>query len=841
MTFFITHGKDHRRVLLAHFLTQRLPGGIAVIASRLVDLRLFFLALRLAGFVSFTQVIGKHRAEWRIGGGIKIIAQEGLAGQAERGGLNVHPGLLYREEGRFLLQRRFADLPQGGVIIQHVESPPEGAQHQVVLPGLDGDIAHCDGGQPALELHPLLPVVDAEEHPEFSAGKEQPRLSMVLGDGISRAALRQVGADRLPATPAIAALEAVRPEIAFLMIVEGGVDRIHIMLRGQQAVHVAHLRHPGNTLDLAPGATAVLADLYQAVVSTHVKQPLLQRRLAEGDDIAVKGSGLVLGHRLDRPHFIHHRQFVAVELAGEVRADRPPGIAAIVAAEEDVGTIVEPGMQMRADDQRGVPVPAQGRLPLARLGPDVDQFPAAFVVAVQSAVLILRIKDVRIFRIDLSLKPVAAQGKEPFAVGDPIVGVGAGRPTERIIILGAAINIVERRVIVDADLIELGYRQIGFEGPGSAAVEALVDPAVAAGQEIVGVVRIDPQGVVVDVLVALTHLAKVLTPILGHHHPGIHRINPFRIPGVAEQFLVVLRAAADVTAALFPALSAIGRAEETPELFLSFDDGVYNVGIGRRDRHPDAPHLAGGQAGLQLAPGGAGVARFVDCRARAAVDQGPDMTAALVGRGIKHVGIAGIEMHLTDAGVLVDVENALPAFSSIGAFVKPPFPAIRPQRPLRGHVDHRRIARVDPDHADVFGGLQAHVLPGLAAVERAVDAVAVAHAALAVILPGADPHHLGIGGIKRNAANRIGALTVEDRFPGGAGIDGFPYPAGSDGGVIAVRLLRIYCKITDPPGGDCRADPAERQPAKGSVGHLTVFRNLFLALRGHRPKRRPED
>ena len=50
-----------------------------------------------------------------------------------------------------------------------------------------------------------------------------------------------------------------------------------------------------------------------------------------------------------------------------------------------------------------------------------------------------------------------------------------------------------------------------------------------------------------------------------------------------------------------------------------------------------------------------------------------------------------------------------------------------------------------------------------AAVDRLVDAVAVADAALAVVLAGADPDRERILRIDRHAADRVRALPVEDR------------------------------------------------------------------------------
>ena len=157
---------------------------------------------------------------------------------------------------------------------------------------------------------------------------------------------------------------------------------------------------PGNRSILRQALAAVLRYLDQAVVGAGVEQPFLLRRLGQGGDVAVERGRDALGDRVRAPDFAHHRQLIAVELARQVAADRFPGVAAVVAAEELVGGEVEPGVGMRADDERRVPVPAQRRLPLARLRLDADALAGAPIVADQDAVLGFGVDGVGILRID---------------------------------------------------------------------------------------------------------------------------------------------------------------------------------------------------------------------------------------------------------------------------------------------------------------------------------------------------------------------------------------------------------------------------------------------------------
>ena len=206
-------------------------------------------------------------------------------------------------------------------------------------------------------------------------------------------------------------------------------------------------------------------------------------------------------------------------------------------------------------------------------------------------------------------------------------------------------------------------------------------------------------------------------------------------------------------------------------------------GLRRRDGQADAAQVLGGQAGLELRPGGAAVGRFVDGALRAAVDQRPDVPAALVGGGEQHVGVARIEDDVGDAGVLADGQHLLPGLAAVGGLVQAAVAARPPERSLGGDVDDVGVARVDDDLADVLGLLQAHVLPDLAAVVGAVDAVAVADAALAVVLAGADPDDVRVLRDRGRRADRIRAFVVEDRRPGGAGVGGLPDAARGDGDV----------------------------------------------------------
>src|ERR1700724_1369679 len=145
--------------------------------------------------------------------------------------------------------------------------------------------------------------------------------------------------------------------------------------------------------------------------------------------------------------------------------------------------------------------------------------------------------------------------------------------------------------------------------------------------------------------------------------------------------------------------------------------------------------------------------------------------------------VARIHAQVGAPGVVADGEHPLPGLAAVGGLVDAAVAAGRPQRPLGGDVDDVGVARIDHDAGDVLRALEAEVLPVPAAVGRPVDAVAVGDAALAVVLAGADPDDQRVVGVDGDAADRVGALAVEDRLEGGAGVDGLPHAARGGGGV----------------------------------------------------------
>ena len=720
-------------------LRCRIGRGRALLGGGLLGV----LTLFLAGLDGLLQIVSKRGAEGRIVRGVEGRALEALAAEAVLPRGNVELRFTHRKEDLRLGERVRFQAAQRRVIIQDVEAAPERAGDQVIDLALDRQVAHGDGRQPALEPEPPVAAVEGAVQAELRAGEKQVRIDVVLRDGQHRAVRRQVALDGKPGAAGIGALQQIRAEVGVLVVVKRGVHRARLMQRGDEAADVGAVRHAGELVHLPPGAAAVFRNLNQAIVRADVNQSLLPRRFGQGHTVAVERGRDALGDGVGAPDLAHDRQLIAIELSRQVTANGLPGVAAVVAAKELVRCEIEPRVCMGADLERRIPVPAQGRLALARLRLDAGGLARAAVEADQAGVLRFGVHDVWVLGIDARLEAVASLGDEPVGIHDAVDAARAGRAAEREVVLGAAVDVVKRTGVVHGDVVELRDRQIGHELPVGAAVEALVDAAVAAHEIVIVVAGVDPDLVIVDVLPFFAERVQRLATVVGNLQVDVHDVEPVGIPGIDDDVGVILGLGVEVVA-LLPGGAEVMGAKDAALLVGCLDDGVDQIGIRRGRRQADAAQFDRGQARLEFVPARAAVGRLVECALRTAVDQCPDMPAALVGGGHQHVGIARIEDHVGDAGVVADREHLLPVLTAVGGLVEPAVAAGSPERPLGGHVDDVRVPWVDDDLADMLGLLEAHLLPAFAAVVRAVDAVAVADAALAVVLPGADPDNVRV-------------------------------------------------------------------------------------------------
>ncbi len=349
---------------------------------------------------------------------------------------------------------------------------------------------------------------------------------------------------------------------------------------------------------------------------------------------------------------------------------------------------------------------------------------------------------------------------------------------------------------------------------GPPAVEALVKAAVVADQQVIGIPRIDREVVVIHMHPRRAHRLPGGSAVLGPHQVYRHSVEPVEAVRIGKEFLVVLRIARTPVAHAHPALPAIIGAVETAVFPGRGNGGIDHVGILRRDGQPDPPPVLALQAALYLAPAVAPVGALVDGRFRSAGDEDTHMPATLVTAGVQNVGIARVENHVGDPGHVADMKHSLPAPAAVTGAVEPPLAAVGPERTLGGREDRAGIARIDHDPGDVLGAFEPHPGPARTAVSALIYPVPETHAALAVVFARSHPDDLRIAGIDRDRPDRVGTLLVEDRLPGGPGVDRLPDAPRSRHQVPGVRFIPVDGQIVDPTREQSRSDRPQSEPGQ---------------------------
>jgi len=215
---------------------------------------------------------------------------------------------------------------------------------------------------------------------------------------------------------------------------------------------------------------------------------------------------------------------------------------------------------------------------------------------------------------------------------------------------------------------------------------------------------------------------------------------------------------------------------------------------------------------LELRPRVAAVRRLPQRAARTAAVVSPPRAPVLVGRRVQDLGIHGIDRHVREARVRVDVLRLLPVLPAVGGLVEAAF-RIGPEQVAVGrHVDHIRIGRVHHDARNRLRIVQAQVVPVLASVRSAPDAVADGRALPVVRLARAHVDHVRIGGSDPDGPHRFVLHVVELRVPVIAAIGRLPQPAGSVSDIDDHGILLGARNVVHASHHRRRADRAELEP-----------------------------
>ena len=183
-------------------------------------------------------------------------------------------------------------------------------------------------------------------------------------------------------------------------------------------------------------------------------------------------------------------------------------------------------------------------------------------------------------------------------------------------------------------------------------------------------------------------------------------------------------------------------------------------------------------------------------------------------------GIAGIDHQVGRAGARIDVEHPAPGLAAVDRLEHPALRVLPPDLAEGRHPGDVRVGGMQHDAVDVLRLLQPQVGPGLAAVERAVDAVADRDAVARVPLARAHPDDVRIGLVDGDGPDRGHRLVVEDRRPGEAAVDRLPDAARGAAGIHDVRIGLDDVERRQAAAHGGRADRARltgRRAGRGSI------------------------
>ncbi len=227
------------------------------------------------------------------------------------------------------------------------------------------------------------------------------------------------------------------------------------------------------------------------------------------------------------------------------------------------------------------------------------------------------------------------------------------------------------------------------------------------------------------------HLIKQVAAIGGLVALHVHDVNDVFVSRVGEDVHVIPRPLPQAVAGIHevPGFAAVVGPVEAAIGITRLDERINPIGVGR-DGNADAPIRPFGQTVLfQPLPGCAPIVRAIKSAARATVGQTPGGTACLPERGKQNIRIVRIEGHVDASGILILIKNFFPGLAAIERAKNAAF-GVRPVGMAEGrHKNDVWIVGIDDDFADGAGIAQANVLPGLARVERLVNAVAMRNVA----------------------------------------------------------------------------------------------------------------
>ena len=767
------------------------------------------------------------------------------------------------------------------------------AGNELTVARMNDQVVYRRGTQSAHEALPRLTAVDRHIRTHVGTHEQQILILQVFADHMHEIGLTigQVVHDRRERAAEVGGHEHVRRVIVVAMIVERHVERRAVEMRRLDARHVAAGRHAREVLrHFFPLRAIIAREPHAAVVGTGVQQARAHRRFIQRHHRAERlGAGYV--GRDTAGGLERHIQLGRIGVR-EFTGNGEHVVAVLHTLEHAVGAEVQRGRIVLGDDVRRVPVPAQrvghrvapltrpigrhllllrrcgrlggigphgvdGIIPLqvATVAPrglaEACALTGREVEATHAAALRFAVHDVGVRLILLRHEAVAAAHVVPHGVGDGAL-LAPARTAPRTVVLQAAAHAV-RHAHVGRDVIELAQRDGIRKVPVATTIVRHADATVVAGDDALRIIGIDPHGVMVHVN-AFRGAARRLAAVARVLHRRGRPVHAVRILRVDTHLRVVERTRV-LGAHVRPRLAGVFRAIEATRPLLrrdlgvlleigrrvGFDHGVHHVGVRARDGDLDAS-LGGGRksAALHLGERFATVGALPERRSGAARLQEVRSAHALVARGPHGVRVARVQLHVHEAGLLVDELHQAPVLAAVGGLVEPAF-LVRSPGMTEGRYPHGvGIGGVHLNATDGARVGEAEEGPRLAAVGRLVDAATGRDGIARIRFAGAPVDHVGIRRGDREITTRRHAGRVHDGLEGGAVIGGLPQAAAGGGHVERLRGRRDAFDIDDPSHHVGGADVAPTQGVDDRVagGGLGRQRRLGHERTGHQAGQR---
>ena len=243
---------------------------------------------------------------------------------------------------------------------------------------------------------------------------------------------------------------------------------------------------------------------------------------------------------------------------------------------------------------------------------------------------------------------------------------------------------------------------------------------------------------------------------------------------------------------LRPVLAAVVRSKHTA--VFGFDNRPDAIRISRRNRDAHDSDRSARQArtARDFSPGIAAISRLEDLAPRTATLQSPRLAIYFPERCVDNVRIGWIDNQIAGAGFVAAEKNFLPGLAAIFRSKYAALFVRRPHMSLRRDVNDIRILRMDANARNLSRVFQADVLPGLAAVRRFVNSIAVRNVAANRRLAHADIDRVRIGIRQTDRAYRSRSedRPVSDWLPIDAAVARLPNTATGAAEIENHRLRR---------------------------------------------------